>query len=422
MVSMAPLLFSVRIPTWLAIWWRNFFGFEDQPHREETPRNVIVFRLDQLGDVVLTTPLFRELKRLYPNTHCTLVVQPPYREVVSTNPNVDEILVVPDLQPKWLPKRIRRLLSAWWFYRTKLRQRRFDLAICPRWDVDESLTTMLCALTNAAKRVGYTSETTQAKQKINRGFDAAFDIVLPAGPVCHEVDRNLAIVKALGGSVGSHNPDIRLTPTDRRFANQFLKNRERRRMLVAIGIGARAAGRKWPLRNYAECIRCLDRQRPVQTVIVCSAEENAEAVELSAMLPVSPYVLSGLLLRQVCAVLERCDLFIGNDSGAAHLAAAMDCAVVVVSRHPVNGDPNHANSPVRFGPRRSRSQVLQPLSGEGECLSACQLAEPHCIKRVTVERVVAAIHELLPIEATAMPSTNVFMHDHLHSFVDAGSA
>ena len=104
--------------------------------------------------------------------------------------------------------------------------------------------------------------------------------------------------------------------------------------LVALGIGGRAAGRKWPLERYAECIARLNEQRPVQPVIVCSADEDAEASALSVKLAVPPYILSGVPLRTVCAVLERCDLFLGNDTGTAHLAAAMNCPTVVVSRHP----------------------------------------------------------------------------------------
>jgi ADP-heptose:LPS heptosyltransferase len=100
-------------------------------------------------------------------------------------------------------------------------------------------------------------------------------------------------------------------------------------------------------------------------------------------------------LRAVCAVLERCNLFVGNDSGTAHLAAAMECPTVVVSRHPANGDPNHANSPARFGPRCALSRVVQPVSGDGECVSSFLSAEAHSILSVTVERVVAAAAELL---------------------------
>lgn len=124
------------------------------------------------------------------------------------------------------------------------------------------------------------------------------------------------------------------------------------------------------------------------------------------MLPVPPYILSGVPLRAVCAVLERCDLFIGNDSGAAHLAAAMECPTVVVSKHPLNGDPNHANSPVRFAPHCARCRVVQPLLGEDECVLSCRASEPHCILRVTSDRVVAAALELLPKVERTSPRTS----------------
>ena len=64
------------------------------------------------------------------------------------------------------------------------------------------------------------------------------------------------------------------------------------------------------------------------------------------------------MLREVCAVLECCDIFIGNDSGCAHLAAAVGCSTIVVSRHPSDGDPNHYNSPVRFAPYANNARVF----------------------------------------------------------------
>src|SRR5664279_3976528 len=146
---MTPLLFSVRIPTLLAIFWRKWLARTEEV--AATPRSILVFRLDELGDVVLTTPLFRELKRLYPNARCTVVVQPAYRAILTSNRNIDEILPLREIEPNWLPARARRLASALWFYWTRLRQRQFDMAISPRWDVDEGLATMLCVLTNAVR-------------------------------------------------------------------------------------------------------------------------------------------------------------------------------------------------------------------------------------------------------------------------------
>ena len=60
------------------------------------------------------------------------------------------------------------------------RHRQFDIAISPRWDVDENLATMLCVLTNAGTRVGHSERASSAKRRINRGFDGAFDVVVPS--------------------------------------------------------------------------------------------------------------------------------------------------------------------------------------------------------------------------------------------------
>jgi ADP-heptose:LPS heptosyltransferase len=402
---MARLLFTVRIPTLMAIFWRRRLAWNRRADAHASPRSIVVFRLDQLGDLVLTTPLFRELRRNFPNSRCTVVVQPAFQSIVTTNRNVDEILPLREVRAKWLPERARRLVSALWFYWTEMRHRHFDLAISPRWDVDENLATMLCVLSNAATRVGHSERASEAKRRINRSFDGAFDIVLPPRPPQHEVDRNLETIEALGGRVEDRRLEVCLTANDRKFARELLMHRERDRLLVAIGIGGQAPSRRWPLENYARLIAELNRLRGVQPVIVCSDDENVAALELSTRLSAPSYIVSGAPLRAVCAAIEQCDLFVGNDSGPAHLAAAMDCPTLVVSRHPLHGDPNHPNSPARFAPRCSRYRVIQPSIGAGDCVASCRAPEPHCINLVTVEVVIQAAMDLLH-ERTRHPITN----------------
>ncbi len=178
-----PLFLSVRVPTLLARFWRAHFG--EKP-RSGLPRrgtlSIIIFRLDAMGDVVMTTPLFRELKRAYPKSHCTVVVQHAFRPLLVTNPHIDEIFTLPELRAAYLPRRAKKLVAALLLYWRHLRQRRYDIAITPRWDLDEHLATMLCLLTKATDRVGYTEKASPLKQRLNRGFDAAFSVCLPAGP------------------------------------------------------------------------------------------------------------------------------------------------------------------------------------------------------------------------------------------------
>ncbi len=402
---MQSLFFSVRLPTWLAILWRVHLrrGRINEISQKE-PLSFIVFRLDSLGDVVLTTPLFRALKVSYPNSRCTVVVQPYYKPLLVTNPHIDEILALPKIEFQWLPQRAKRLISAAFLYWTRLRNRDFDFALSPRWDVDEHLATFLCILTNAAKRVGYSSDTSAAKQRMNAGFDGAFDICLPPGPVCHEVQRNLAVGKSAGATPCDDALEIKITDRDRKNAGSLLTGVASEARLIALGIGAHSPGRRWPLKRYAETLNRLAIQSNLHSVVLCSSAELGEARKLNAMLHTSAIVISGARLREVCAVLERCDLFIGNDSGSAHLAAAMGCKTLVISRHPRNGDPNHFNSPLRFSPVGAHVRVLQPETGQDDCTEACLITAPHCITAVTVTEVVSAAQQMLSSPVTVTPA------------------
>ncbi len=387
--------FCLRLATLLAIFWRTHVA---RPKiRGATckgPFSFIVFRLDAMGDVVLTTPLFRALKRAHPRSRCTVVVQRSYKSLLATNPHIDEILTLPNIRPAWLPRGLRRLLAAVFFYWAELRKRHFDFAISPRWDVDEHLATFLCAMTNAATRMGYSEKATPAKHKMNRGFDRAYAICLQPGGARHEVLRNLAVGEALGAASPDSRPELRITERDRKRADRLLAKVPPQAKLVALGIGAQSPGRRWPLERYARTIAQLERWQRVWPVIVCSESEFGEALKLAGLLPRPPVIVSGARLRDVCAVLERCELFIGNDSGCAHLAAAMGCKTLVISRHPRNGDPNHFNSPVRFAPHGHDVRVLQPATGRDACKLACVSHKPHCILQISVEEVAAAAQRM----------------------------
>ena len=421
-LQLPPLFFSVRLPTLLAMFWRRHvsrLAVSTGPRKD--PVSFIIFRLDSLGDVVMTTPLFRALKAGYPNSRCTVVVQECHKPLLVTNRYIDEILTLPRIRPKWLPQQAKRLLAATLLYCTQLCRRHFDFAISPRWDVDEHLATFLCVLTHAAQRVGYSEQASPAKQQINRGFDAAYSICLPPGPVRHEVLRNLAIADAVGASDRNGRLEIPLTEGDRRRAAKLLANVPGSTKLIAVGIGANSPGRRWPLKRYAEVLTRLSDRHHLQSVIVCSGPELGDALKLAGLLKKAPIILSGAHLRQVCAVLERCELFIGNDSGSAHLAAAMDCKVIVISRHPRDGHANHFNSPLRFAPLCTHVRVLQPAQGIDTCRTACCVVEPHCITQVSVEEVVTAAAAMLqqpqsPAKASPHPwpehATRGLLHSH----------
>ncbi len=389
------LLFCVLLPTRLVIWWTRM-TCRDHTRAPAARDSFIIFRLDALGDLVLTTPLFRELKRAYPNARITAVVQQAYRSILESNPQVDEVLSVPAVRDAAL-KQVRYLLTTLKFYWRELRGRRFDVAICPRWDTDEHLATLLCTLTTAELRVGYSERSSAGKRRFNKGFDRAFDICLEPGPLRHEVERNLAIVETLGVNANdAAATEIGLTAEDCEYANRVLHNVPADSVLVALGIGAQSPGRRWPLERYSAVIDELSKKVPVHTVITCAPSEHEQATHLARALSTGSSISDSAAIRETCALLERCDLFIGNDTGAAHLAAAMKCPTIVISRHPMHGDPEHPNSPARFAPWGVPASVLQPEHGLGDCDASCrEISRPHCILEVSVPEVVSAAEALL---------------------------
>jgi heptosyltransferase-2 len=357
-----------------------------------------------MGDLIVTTPLFRELKKLYPDSICTAVVQRPVKDLLNTNPHVDRVLTVPVIAGKWLPALIRRLPATMWFCASHGSELHADIAIVPRWDVDWYYATLLTALSNAPVSIGYSESANKKKAQLNKGFGKTFSICLPAGPLQHEVERTLAIIPALGGVVYNTTPEIYLTESDERFASELLSTIPTAERLVALGIGARKPNRRWPLERFAETFCGLASELPVRPVIIYAASEQEQAAMLARLLKADP-ILACRPIRQACAVLKRCELFVGNDSGPAHLAAAMGCRTIVVSPHPLGGDPNHDNSPIRFSPVFKQRRVLQPPFGLGRCGASCISHYAHCITAVTSTEVIAASLEMLADKQVAKSAT-----------------
>ena len=100
-------------------------------------------------------------------------------------------------------------------------------------------------------------------------------------------------------------------------------------------------------------------------------------------------------LRQTAALLKHCSLFIGNDSGPMHIAAAMKTSVIEISCHPRSGDTCHPNSPTRFSPWGTESIVLQPEQHKKPCQRGCEMDYPHCILNVHIDSVINACNKLI---------------------------
>jgi heptosyltransferase-2 len=362
---------------------------------DDLPKKILVVRLDALGDLVMTTQVFRELKKYYPDSKLTAVVQERTKDILEANPYVDRILCPPTPHRARLLLGFRRELSVVQLYWKFLRKEHFDVALHPRFGPDYFAANLLMKLVDAPISVKYIDDWHRG---LARQIDAhAFRSMtnLPRPPVQHEVLTNAAGIEYLTGQTSTSRPEIFLTAEDRLFAMRVVGSSKPHLNVIGVGFGAQEKRRRWPLERWAEVIRLLANKRALFIVVICSGAERASGELLQSMLPVESRLVSGARVREAAACIEACDLFMGPDSGPAHVAAAVGCWPLTVSPHPLDGAVDYSSSPGLWAPYCENGRVIQPATAIPPCSEGCDAVEPHCILQILPEPVAQACEVML---------------------------
>lgn len=392
------ILGRVISPRVVLLFGETFFwslGRRDKERHTEFRRQkrVLVVRLDEIGDVVMTTPFLRELRHNLPEASVTLVVKPSTRNLVELCPYVNEVLTY-----DWGVSRHWGLLQGPWralrVAYQHLWARHFDLAVVPRWDVDLYDASLVAYLSGAPCRVGYSQNKSDHRRRFSRKLDSLFTHVLNDNTLKHEVEKSLDIIRFLGGTARDDRLELWIGEEDESFAEDFLKSRGIRLgdTLIALGPGAGAPKRMWPIVNFIGLGAWLRSSNHSRLVVLGGVGEEPLGEELQRQL--GDMVINAVgraTLRQTGALLKRCRFYVGNDAGPMHLAAAAGIPVIEISCHPRDGSPVHPNSPGRFGPWRVPHVVLRPETARDACSEACISHEAHCILEITLEQVKEAV-------------------------------
>ena len=378
---------------WLLMTVRGFLSSDRRSHLGKVD-SILVIRLDAIGDVLMTGPFLRELRRGYPRARITLVVAPQVLNLVETCPYVDRVLIhhVPPATRWWHP--LSRRLIGLSFALRELWPERYDMAVVPRWGEDHYEATILACLSGAPDRVGYAARS-EGRQREHGRYDRFLTRVIDDRSVKHEVQRNVDLLSGLGlpASSRQHRLEVWLTDEDQSFANRIVTSSNASK-LVALGPGAGSPKRMWAIERVEEVGRWL-ADGGARLVVVGGPGDEGLGEHLSRRIGDEVIDLTNrATIRETAAVLAHCSLFCGNDSGPMHLAAAVGVPIVEISCHPLLGDELHPNSPNRFGPWGVPRRVVQPDRPKDGCAAGCRVESPHCILNVRVDSVIAAIESL----------------------------
>ena len=368
-------------------------------HSTQAPiQSILLIRLDELGDLVLTTPLIRELRRSFPDAWITLVVQPKLFNLVEPCPYLNEILTFDSDPPKPF-RRLRLHRHALQLARQHLQPRHFDVAIVPRWHADAQHASFLAYYSGARRRLGYSENVNSYKRNVNRGLDGLFTDLLSDSNPQHQVTLNLKMLQLLGSSPQSDKLELWSTPDDDAFAQRLLDEAgvHDGETLLAIGPGAGRPWKRWPLSRFIELAKSFGMDSPVRFVGIGAPAEGALGREMRSQL--GNRFLNAIgrtTLRQAYSLLKRCTLFVGNDGGAMHLAAAAGLSVVEISWHPSrDSSAAHLESPERFHAWGVPTKIVRPPHPRPPCSDGCTARSPHCILGVETDMVERAVKEFL---------------------------
>lgn len=359
-------------------------------------QKVLVVQLADIGDIVLTSPFLRELRRFMPYAWITLVVQPGMISLVEKCPYVDEVIPFNwRAVKKWktaFQGHIFWWLQSIWISLRCLWKRPFDMAISPRWNNDPCLVASLILMytSGASQRIAYIDSSDDYKLKSLRDANR----LITQGPVRdfpkHEVEHQMKILSYLGAEPAHTKLELWTTPEDEHFARNVLNQYsiESNNLLIAFGIGAAWSLRRWPTSRFIELGKWLQENYNAYILIVAGKNEKDMGFQIERELQSKRTInLAGkTTLREMASIFRFCKLFVGNDSGPMHVAAAAGvCSVGLFG-------PGEYG---RFKPWGSNHEVVHLGFSCNPCSENCKFEEPYCIKEITVSQVKEILYKKL---------------------------
>lgn len=348
-------------------------------------QRILAIRLDNLGDVLVTTPALHAIKQSLPGATLTLLASPVGAQVGRLNPDIDEVIVyqAPWMDP-WhtLPQdsqREQQMIET-------LRTRHFDAAIIFTSFHQSALpAAYLCYLADIPLRAAASIDgpgsllTTRHKHPER---------------MMHEVERGLDLTAALGISSEERDLVLKVPPEAQNAIIDLLATYsiDAGRPLMVVHPGCSMPARTYPWEMYAGVCDLLV-QRLGATVLLTGAEDERELVEriLSRTSPehrsqVIP--LAGVLpFPEFCALIEAADLTVTNNTGPMHISAAVKTPVVALFAL--------TNPPEQWGPWRVPHRQLYHDVACRICYSRVCPYGHECLRLVTPDMVVAAASDLL---------------------------
>lgn len=331
-------------------------------------RRVLVVRLRSIGDTVLATPSLVALRRFLPDAKIDVLLEDWVAPVLDGFHAVDRVIPI----GKGTLERIKTTRA--------LRKTRYDVVFDLHGGTTASL---IVRATGARHRVGYSHY--RYSSLYTELLSSSADFWKQA--VTHSAEQQLALV-GFGGVPVEDRPRTSLAVTDAALASIEKRLNIENSSFALLHPSAAFATKEWPAENFARVCEYL-AARGIKRVAIAAKHERAVLDRLTAASRVPVLTFDDLTLPEITALASKAKLFIGNDSGIAHIAAAVNTPSVVIF-----GSSNRDHwRPWTDAPNEI---VFHPLECQPCPGYECKVfGEPRCILSVPPESVITAIDRLV---------------------------
>lgn len=363
-------LFKTLVMRWVDVVGSLFFSTQSASIPWQNLKRIAVLRLDHLGDVLLALPAVKALEEALPNVQVDLIIGPWAKDIVDR------------AGLRSTPK----IFSASWFSREGskdgrrelarlLREGKYDAVIELRGDFRHILAMYQAGV---KYRVGLA----------RTGFGFLLTQQLVFRPGQHEMDRNFETMERAGIHLAQKPGFPQLYPRkdDEQAQKEVRQKLGVTKLVIALHSTCLAPSKRWPVAHWQKLIEKLPADRDI--VLIGTEGEKPGMEEIVKGCQRKVFVAAGLLnLGGLAAFLKDCQLFIGVDSGPAHIAAAVGTPVLSLY--------SGTNLVGQWGPKGPKVTVLQKTTPCSPCeLVVCPI-ENECMKLIEVDEVLRNVNESL---------------------------
>lgn len=350
-------------------------------------QRILVRGTNWIGDAVLTTPALMALRAGFPKARIAVLAKPAVAELLQGHPSVDEIVVYRDPGP-------HAGLGGKLTLARRLRAGRYDLAVLLQNAFEAAAVTALAGIPN---RYGYATD--------GRWFLLTHRVPLSRSTRRkHHVEYYLDLLRPLGVPVTLSAPGLRTTPEEDAAAKERLRSLgvPEGRLLIGLNPGSTyGTAKRWIPERFAEAADRVAADYGGHVLIFGVRGEESLGTAIANRMTSTSTVLSGrTTVRELMALIKACGLFITNDSGPMHIAAAFGVPLVAIfgPTDPVTTSP--------FG--KGHELIRKPVDCSPCLLRECPI-DHRCMQGIGIDAVhAAAVRQLQAASPSPLKGEGIF--------------